>query len=172
MEKTGLGYEIGDQIVHSYYGVGMITGIVERNLGEKVIRYYRVETKNSTYYLPVEKAWNSRVRPLISEDILQEVKQTLQTNPRIMDEDYKIRRKRIKEVRSSGSIIPMAKIIRDMNFRQATHKLTDAEARELNQFEEKIAQEWAACEEIGIYEALECMQSMLLTGIGELQTRE
>lgn len=172
MEKFVLAYEIGDQIVHSFYGVGEITGIVDKKLSDKTIQYFRVETENSTYYLPIEKADNSRVRPLISEDVLQEVKLTLQTNPRIMDDDYKIRRKKIKEVRLSGRIIPMAKLIRDMYFRQVTHKLTDAESRELTHFEEKIIQEWAACEHIGAQEARETMENILLLGIGDLQTSD
>jgi CarD family transcriptional regulator len=161
MGKNGLPYEVGDRIVHSFYGVGEITGVVERILGEKNTEYYRVEANNSVYYVPVEKADNSRVRPLISEKALEEVLDILEEVPQEMDDDYKERRKRIKTVRSSGDMVMMAELIRDMYFRRHINKLTDAEARALDKIEERLVQEWATCMDIKPAEARQNMEAMI-----------
>lgn len=161
MEGSGIPYEIGDRIVHSYYGVGEITAIVKKVLNGKERDYYRVEANNSVYFVPVNNADNDRVRPLISDENLEQVLDVLQGHPREMADDYKMRRKRIKNVRASGSLVPMARLIRDMYFRQAVDKLTDAESRALDTIEERMIQEWAACERIQPDEARHRMMQMI-----------
>lgn len=161
MGDNGLPYHVGDRIVHSYYGVGEITGIVERKLGKKTTEYYKVEANNSVYYVPVEKADNKRVRPLASEEALQKVIDTLEARPNEMEDDYKLRRKRIKTVRASGDLEMMAKLIRDMHFRRHVDKLTDAESRALDKIEERLVQEWGACMEINPSEARQNMEAMI-----------
>lgn len=153
MEVSGLPYTVGDQIVHNYYGVGIITEIVKKELSGKEREYYRVEAKNSVYFVPVNNADNDRIRPLTTDEHLHQVFSVLQADPSEMADDYKQRRKRIKSVRASSSLIPMAQLIRDMYFRQAVGKLTDAESRALDAIEERMIQEWAVCEQISPDEA-------------------
>lgn len=167
MGENGLPYQVGDRIVHSFYGVGEITGIVERVLGDKTMEYYRVEAQNSVYYVPVEKADNNRVRPLISEKALQEVLEILEAGPNEMADDYKKRRKRIKNVRSSGDLQMMAKLIRDMYFRRHVDKLTDAESRALDKIEERMVQEWATCMDINPAQARQDMEAMIRSQFSE-----
>lgn len=168
MDVSAVPYEVGDRIVHSYYGVGKITAVVKKVLGGKEKDYFRVEAKNSTYFVPVKNAENDRVRPLISTEHLDRVRLTLQGDPREMSEDYKVRRKRIKTVSASGSLVTMAKLIRDMYFRQAVDKLTDAESRALDTIEDRIVQEWAACEKIQPEEARQRMMQIIQNVVSQV----
>jgi CarD family transcriptional regulator len=161
MEVSGTSYSIGDQIVHNYYGVGKITDIVTKVLSGKECEYYRVEAINSIYFVPVNNADNDRIRPLTTDEHLEQVLSVLQADPDEMADDYKKRRKRIKSVRASGSLVPMAQLIRDMYFRRSVGKLTDAESRALDQVEERMIQEWAVCEQISPDEARLRMMEMI-----------
>ena len=54
----------GEWIVHHYYGVGQVKGIEKKVLDGSKVAYYRVKTRNSQYWVPVESEDNSRLRPL------------------------------------------------------------------------------------------------------------
>ncbi len=147
MEKNGI-YQVGDQIVHTFYGVGEITGIVEKKLSGQEIRYYRVAGTDATYYVPVEKADTSRVRPLASGSRLKQVFKTLEQKPVEMDVDYKVRRARIKNVSASGQLQPMVELLRDLEGRRQNGGITDAEKRALEILAERLITEWAAALQI------------------------
>jgi RNA polymerase-interacting CarD/CdnL/TRCF family regulator len=138
-------YSIGDRIVHAFYGVGQVVDIEEKKLNEKTTTYYVVETRNSTYWLPVENADNERIRPIAtSETIEDNVIQALKDAPQEMASHYKTRKKRIKDVRSTGKIVPIAKLVRDLTYRQFSKGgLTTIESRNLDRLRNQLTSEWA-----------------------------
>jgi CarD family transcriptional regulator len=164
MENTGP-FRIGEQIVHSYYGIGTITGIVEKKLGGETHRYYRAESLDAVYFVPLENADNSRVRQLVSLEKLEKMIKTLRARPVDMNEDYKMRRQRIKTVRATGNLLPMAQLLRDMYVRREIDKLTDAEKRSMDAIEERVLNEWAAVLELKPGQVRDEMRRMLTSAL-------
>jgi RNA polymerase-interacting CarD/CdnL/TRCF family regulator len=93
----------------------------------------------------VEKADNERIRPIAtSETIENKVVETLEADPREMASHYKTRKKRIKDVRLSGEIVPIARLVRDLTYRQFTKgNITDVENRNLEKLRSRLISEWA-----------------------------
>jgi CarD family transcriptional regulator len=145
MNPTENAYSIGDNIVHAYYGVGQIVDIEDKKLNEKTKTYYVVETKDSTFWLPVNKADNERVRSIASSKTFQDnVVEALAADPKEMASHYQTRRKRIKDVRVSGEILRIAKLVRDLTYRRyAKGRLTDVERRNLDRLRSRLVSEWA-----------------------------
>ena len=81
--------EKGEWIVHAYYGIGQITKVVTRAIGEQKARYYRVDAANSTYYVPVKNPINDRIRPLSSEYKLRKAKKILRSKHEELPENHK-----------------------------------------------------------------------------------
>ena len=44
----------GDWLVHNFYGVGQISGVETKILGDIKTKYYKVKTSSSTYFVPVK----------------------------------------------------------------------------------------------------------------------
>lgn len=139
-------YSIGDQIVHAHYGVGQIVDTENKIFDGQTTTYYVVETRNSTFWLPIDKADNERIRPIASSEIIEnKVVETLKAAPQKMASHYQTRRKRIKDVRTSGEIVPIARLVRDLTHRRFTKgNLTDVERRNLDRLKNRLASEWAS----------------------------
>jgi RNA polymerase-interacting CarD/CdnL/TRCF family regulator len=61
-----------------------------------------------------------------------------------MASHYKTRKKRIKDVRLSGEIVPIARLVRDLSYRRFTKgDLTNIESRNLEQLKNRLVSEWA-----------------------------
>jgi RNA polymerase-interacting CarD/CdnL/TRCF family regulator len=143
--ETKMPYSIGDKIVHAYYGVGQVVDIEDKQLNDKTTTYYVVETRNSTFWLPVKKADNERIRPIASSQTIENnVIEALKADPQEMASHYKTRKKRIKDVRTSGEIVPIARLVRDLTYRRFTKgNLTDVESRNLDHLKSHLVSEWA-----------------------------
>lgn len=168
MEKNGV-YKVGDQVVHSSYGVGEVTGIVEKQLSGEATFYYCVSGSESTYYVPINNASTTRIRPVASGQQLAQALNTLGQSPVAMDEDYKNRRARIKEVSVSGGLQPMVELLRDLEGRRMTGKITDAEKQAFDTVEMRLAAEWAVVLEISLEEARSELLQRLKSGTHVIQ---
>ncbi len=154
-------YSRGDQIVHSQYGVGKIVDLSEKKLGEKTILYYVVETTNSTYWLPVAKADNERVRLIVSPKKIEEAIETLQQKPGQMDDQHEIRKERITEVTTSGELIQTAELVRDLAYRKVTTNLNSSEQKAYENLMTRLVMEWAASMKTTVDFALQRVNQLL-----------
>jgi CarD family transcriptional regulator len=137
-------FSIGDYIVHKNYGVGEVVGIEEKTLSSKTTTYYVVETKDSTFWMPVVKADNERTRLIVpAKTIHNKVIEVLEDDPQEMSSNHKTRRKRIKDVNASGNIVIVAELVRDLTYRKAVKgRLAVLEDKDLEYLKNRLITEW------------------------------
>lgn len=153
--------EKGDWIVHLYYGIGQIVGTETKKIGGEKEKYYKVRTKNSTYFVPVQNAINDRIRPLSSEYKLRKAKQILREKPLEFPENHNERRKYLSETTSDRSIYNSAQLIRDLAHRKQLHGLNDYEQKTLDTTEQLFVLEWSIIQEISEEEAQEKLEKII-----------
>lgn len=153
--------EKGDWIVHSYYGIGQITSIETKKIGGEKERYYKVRTKNSTFFVPVDNAINDRIRLLSSEYKLRKAKQILRDTPLEFPENHNERRKFISDYISDRSIYNSAQVIRDLSHHKHQHGLNEFEQRTLDNVEQLFVLEWSIIQEITEAEALDRLEKII-----------
>lgn len=141
-------YSIGDQVVHTNYGVGEIVDIEEKELSGKTKRYYVIETKTSMYWLSIEDDDTDRVRPVASPEEILEVINILEETPEVMQDHHRSRKKRIREAKTDGDILSTAATLRDLSHRQDVDGLNATEQREFERLKNLLINEWAASEQI------------------------
>lgn len=146
LEESQNLYAIGDTIVHAYYGVGEVVAIEDKTLNGKTTTYYVVQTPNSTFWMSIKKADNERTRPVASSETIKDrVVEALEADPQEMDAHYQSRQKRMKEAIVSGEIVTIARLIRDLTYREYTKgSLTMLESRNLERIKDRLAAEWAS----------------------------
>ena len=131
-------------IVHAQYGIGQIKGVDEKEISGEKARYYRVKTKNSTFWVPTNQINNEMLRPLSAPEDIQEAIDILQKSPKSMSPNAKIRQTRIRETRQHNTPQEIARLIRDLRELQREKAILNQNERSaLQNLKKRLAEEWA-----------------------------
>ena len=150
-----------DWIVHLYHGVGQVISIESKQLDGNKVKYYKVQTKDSLYWVPVGKVDEDRIRPLSTPEEIDKALRIISRRPREMSDDHMQRKNQINDVRAIGALDEVTKIIRDLNARQVAEKLNDSEERALNHFTDRLISEWTVSKDISTDEARQILTEIL-----------
>ncbi|MFO7536740.1 MAG: CarD family transcriptional regulator [Chloroflexota bacterium] len=151
----------GNWIVHKRYGIGQIQGVEEKNISGESADYYRVETHNSIVWLPVDDLNKDAFRALASPEEVEEAVDILQRPPRQMASNFNTRKKRIRDVMGKNSLLSIARLVRDLWYRQTGRTLSNTEHRALRRFMQRLAAEWSVCRDMEAEEAREHVYDIL-----------
>jgi RNA polymerase-interacting CarD/CdnL/TRCF family regulator len=141
-------FKIGDWVVHVNYGVGQVKDLEKKRISGKDTLYYRVKGQSGTFWFPVKNADNERIRPVVSKRRLQKAIRALGDRPQKMDESHKKRQTRIKEVRSEGSLVSTACLVRDLSYSEAEKELSVTEQNALEELKKSLVMEWSVVSKI------------------------
>lgn len=151
----------GDWIVHSYYGVGEVKKVEKKSVNGKNKEFYRVESNNTTYWIPLERAKESHIRALATRTSLRRALALLKKAPEEMDSNYKIRQSRIKEVLASGKLRDLIRLVRDLWARGQDSKLSMTELSALRKAMDNLVVEIAVAEGMEDSEASAKLRELL-----------
>lgn len=141
-------FEEGEWVKHPYHGIGQITSIEDKNIGGNEQTFYRVDTEDKTFWIPLETADESTVRSIGSEESLEESLEILADEPETMADHYRSRRSRINEVRDSANLAGIAKLLRDLAGRRRKKSLNSTERRAYREFRKSLITEWTKVQSI------------------------
>ena len=161
MAEETVKFAKGDWIVHLYHGVGQVKSIESKKLDGNKVKYYKVQTKDSLYWVPVGKVDEDRIRPLSTPEEIDKALRIINRSPREMSADHMQRKNQINDVRAIGALDEVTKIIRDLAARQAADKLNDSEERALNHFTDRLISEWSVSKDISTDEARQKLTDIL-----------
>lgn len=145
-EQTGnyCEYSEGDWIVHANFGVGQFKGIEVKTISSKETRYWRIQTIDSTFWMPVNQLDSELFRPLASPEEIQQAIASLQRPPIEMSSDFRIRQLRIQDVRIRNTPDGIARLIRDLRARQRDKGMLNMDERSaLLTLKKRLVEEWA-----------------------------
>ncbi len=143
----------GDWVSHLQYGVGQVEGKEKKSLSGESQEYYKVNTRNGVYWIPIDNLDSDRIRPVVSEKNLQKAISILESPAEMMDSKHTVRKKRIDEVTEEGDLLGFCELLRDLHGKRAGGKLNTTEQRAHTTIKKKIAAEWSATREITVKEA-------------------
>ena len=137
-------YSEEDWLVHTFYGIGQIKGVeVKRISGEKV-SYFRIQTTDSTFWMPVDQMDSEVLRPLSSLEEIQLAIATLQRPPKSMSSDHNARKNRIRRVQLQNTPEDTARLIRDLRARQRDRgELNLEESSAIRTLKQRLVEEWS-----------------------------
>ncbi len=160
-DQLTVAYHPGDWIVHVHYGVGHIACIEEKELGGDSSTYYKVVTDNSTLWVPLDKADSGWFRPICTREEFSEILGILQSPPQEMNKNHLVRKRRIHDVKSQGSLQETARLVRDLWGRRNERQLNNTEETALRYLTDRLLMEWSVCMDVEQDEARAHLQEML-----------
>lgn len=158
-------FSVGDKVVHPRCGFGCVTGLERLDLVDGFERYYMIEIPDQglTVHVPVRKAVELGVRPVMSQASLSRVLETLRGRPRSLSEDYKVRQDRIRERLEAGRPLSIAEVVRDLTWHERRTRLTKADSELLARGRDFLAAEIALVTDTDVVDVKQAID-IALTG--------
>jgi len=160
-------FSVGDKVMYPNRGAGTIVGVEHQELVDGFEHYYviKIHSKRLTLRIPMRMMEELRVRPVISQDKLARVWETLKSTPHRLSEDFRERQEEIREKLRSGQPLKIAEAIRDLTWHEHYAYLTKADSELLAQGRELLADEMALVLNKEIAETERMIDAALAVGI-------
>ena len=155
-------FTTGDWLLHCYFGAGQVMGIETKQVSGGEKSYYKIETSNSTLWLPIEGLDEDKIRPISTPEEFEEAINELRSPPDEMDPIAPERKKKIEEVKLANIPAETARLVRDLWERQWSERgLYDWEREAWRFLSSRLVQEWTLCVGISAVEARQLLIQML-----------
>jgi CarD family transcriptional regulator len=167
-------FSIGDRVVHPHYGPGRIIGAEEREFldGEKLYYEIDIPVQELIVYLPRGTMQEIGVRPAMSRARFPRVLARLKSKPRHLPKDFKKRQEEVWERLSTGRVMPLAEVVRDLLWHQEREHLTKKDGDYLAQARTRLAAEMALVSGADAADMEKMIQETLSTAISKTVERE
>ena len=137
-------YSIEDWIVHNVFGIGQIMSVEVKSISGAKVQYFRIQTKDSTFWIPIDRMNSAEMRPLSTKVEIQSVIAVLHRPSRAMSSDYKKRDNAIRCVRRENKLEDIARLIRDLRARQLERgELNLDELKAMRASKQQLVEEWS-----------------------------
>lgn len=142
--KSNDHFVVGDWITHVDFGIGQVMGIESKRISGTESHYYRITTKDSTFWLPVDKVNPEKLRSLATPGEIEQTIAALQAPPETLGSTPLARQAAIKSARLKNTLQDVACIVRDLYaYRQKKGELAVKESSAYKLLRQRLVSEWA-----------------------------
>jgi RNA polymerase-interacting CarD/CdnL/TRCF family regulator len=136
-------YAIDDWLVHATFGIGQITGVEEKGISGENVHYFKIQTADSTFWIPVDRMDGQELRPVASAADIQMAVAILLKPPQAMSSNHLVRKNDIQRVLLLNTLADSARLIRDLRARQRERgELHITEMNTLRSLKQRLLEEW------------------------------
>ncbi len=138
-------FKVGDKVAYPPHGVGIIEGKEEREVGGKVVVYFRINLigKNMSILVPESHLETSGVRPVLSEEEIKELFSYLSEVPKDISQKWTVRHRLNVDRLKTGNIKDLATVVRNLSYRSKDKELSYSEKRMFEEAFNKLSEEIA-----------------------------
>ena len=156
-------FSTNDYVVYPSHGVGVISGVEDREFSGTKLRVFVVEFEKDrmTLRVPIAKAASSGMRKLSTRDEMQSALATLKGRARVKRTMWSRRAQEYEAKINSGSPVSIAEVIRDLHRGAGQSDQSYSERQLYDAALDRLAREFAAVEQIDEEVATERLEKVL-----------
>ncbi|ESQ13476.1 MAG: CarD family transcriptional regulator [Thiohalocapsa sp. PB-PSB1] len=141
-------FKKSDYVVYPAHGVGRVVGVEKESVAGFDIEVYVVsfEQDKMTLRVPTAKATDAGMRPLASDDVLQNALKTLKGKPKVKRTMWSRRAQEYEAKINSGDLISIAEVVRDLHRQEDQPEPSYSERQLYEAAMERLTRELAAAE--------------------------
>jgi CarD family transcriptional regulator len=146
MLKIGAEFKVGEKVVYPAHGVGVIESLQVRNVSGTQKKFYmlRIVDSEMTIMIPTENVQTVGLRRIIGRDMVTKVYKILREKKVEVDQQTWNRRYReYTEKIKTGSVLEIAKVLRDLFVLKADKELSFGERKMLDTARNLLVKELA-----------------------------
>jgi CarD family transcriptional regulator len=139
-------FRIGEKVVYPGHGVGVVEGLQSRNVSGIERKFYmlRIFDSEMTIMIPMENVATVGLRPVISKDMVTKVYRILRSKKINGDaQTWNRRHREYTEKIKTGSVLEIAKVLRDLCVLKADKELSFGERKMLDTARNLLVKELA-----------------------------
>lgn len=135
-------FQVGDQVVHASFGPGEIVQLDEKVLSGRKCKYYVVQIKDLTLYVPVNESAKSSLRSPTSAREFKKLLRILNSDGEALSENRLERKAQLSEILRDGTLESVCRVIRDLIHFSRAKKLSETDAALLERAKNFLLTEW------------------------------
>ncbi len=153
----------GDFVVYPTHGVGKVLDITQDEVGGQTLDLIAVsfDKDRMTMRIPMTQMGKTGLRPLSSKDIMNTALENLKGKPKVKKTMWSRRSQEYDAKINSGDPCLIAEVVRDLHKPADKGEQSYSERQVFEQAFDRLAHEYAACENIGIDEASSKLKNIL-----------
>ncbi|MCY4407007.1 MAG: CarD family transcriptional regulator [Rhodospirillaceae bacterium] len=157
------GFAVGDHVVYPAHGVGRITGIDERPVGEQTLQMFVVafEKDKMTLMVPIHKVESAGMRRLSSRETMDSAITTLRGRARQRRVMWSRRAQEYEAKLNSGDPVAIAEVVRDLHRNVGQPDQSYSERQMYEAALDRLAREFAAVDETDTEQAANKLEDVL-----------
>ncbi|MBR3719432.1 MAG: CarD family transcriptional regulator [Firmicutes bacterium] len=150
-------FSIGDKVVYPMHGAGTIQNIEEKEVLGETRAYYilRIPYGNLQVMVPVQGSDAAGLRPIVSEEAVQDVLGVLSAESTPMDENWNRRYRENMDKLRSGDPAKVAEVIRNLMRVEREKRLSTGEKKLLANARQILASEIVLVRNVAEQEAMD-----------------
>jgi CarD family transcriptional regulator len=165
MSEQKLSFQVGDQVIHWVYGLGEIVRLDEKKLAGRSNRYYVVQIRDLTIWVPLNAAGEHSLRfPTPAEDF-QKLFRLLASPAEPLETDRYKRKTQVMELLKDGTLASTCRVVRDLVDYKRHHKINDNDNAILERARNFLLNEWSVALDVPIQQAEREMKALLETHV-------
>jgi RNA polymerase-interacting CarD/CdnL/TRCF family regulator len=133
---------VGDPVIHWIYGLGEVLRQEEKNLPGQAAKYFVVQVKDLTIWVPSDEELANRLRLPTPESQFGRLFDILSSPGEPLSKDRFERRTHLQEEQKNASAEANCRIIRDLSSHQQESRLNDHDLLVLKQTQQSLLGEW------------------------------
>ncbi len=153
----------GDFVVYPTHGVGKVLDITQDEVGGQTLDLIAVsfDKDRMTMRIPMTRMGKTGLRPLASKDMMNTALENLKGKPKVKKTMWSRRSQEYDAKINSGDPCLIAEVVRDLHKPADKGEQSYSERQVFEQAFDRLAHEYAACENIGIDEASSKLKNIL-----------
>ena len=157
------GFSVGDHVVYPAHGVGRITGIDERAVGDQTLQMFVVsfEKDKMTLMVPTHKVESAGMRRLSSRETMDAAITTLRGRARQRRVMWSRRAQEYEAKLNSGDPVAIAEVVRDLHRNVGQPDQSYSERQMYEAALDRLAREFAAVDNTDTEQAANKLEDVL-----------
>ena len=154
-------FQVGDRVIHRTYGPGQIIQVEDKQVASVTVRYYRVQVKDLTIWVPLAEAEAQRLRNPTPAGEFKKLIKILGKGGEPLAEDRLQRKAQSLGRLQEGRIESTCAVIRDLACFKKQKKLSESDTMILERAQKFLLDEWVISLNTTMADAQQSMGKLL-----------
>jgi RNA polymerase-interacting CarD/CdnL/TRCF family regulator len=165
MSEREMAFQVGDQVIHWVYGLGEIIGLDEKVLSGHSDKYYVVQIRDLTLWVPLNEKGEHCLRfPTPARDF-ENLFRLLSSPGESLSDDRYMRKTQLSDRLNDRTLESICRVIRDLVSFKRTHRINENDKSILNRARNFLLDEWCVAFSVPIQQAEGDLRKLLQTNV-------
>jgi RNA polymerase-interacting CarD/CdnL/TRCF family regulator len=156
-----MNFLVGDQVVHSVYGLGEIIQLDEKKLSGRTAQYYVVRIRDLTLWVPINDSGDSNLRYPTPASDFEALFAILRSPGEPLSEDRLVRKTQLTDQIKDGKLSSVCRAVRDLTYHRHTKKMNENDTATLERLQNFLLNEWVVSLSISFSQAKQELSLLL-----------